>query len=226
MARLEHLIQSVQERSGQKINLSERTALRYQSVQQIIVQQRFLHENPGKKVSNKIVSLYKPYIRPIVRGKENKPVEFGIKVHMMQVNGINIIEHYNYEAYNECKRLQSAVAFHKELFGSCLQVAGDRIYATNENRRHLKGKKIAHNFIPKGKGDTPEKKQLRALLNTARSTVLEGSFGNEKNHYGLRKIKARNQLNETLWVFFGVMTANAVKIAKRKAEKALPRAAA
>jgi hypothetical protein len=64
-------------------------------------QQRYLHENPGKKVADRIVSLYKPYIRPIVRGKENKSVEFGIKVHMMQVDGINIIEHYSYDAYNE-----------------------------------------------------------------------------------------------------------------------------
>ncbi len=40
---------------------------------------------------------------------------------------------------------------------------------------------------------------------------MEGSFGTEKEHYGLQKIKARTELNEILWIFFGVHTANAVQ---------------
>ena len=96
-----------------------------------------------------------------------------------------------YFSYNECKRVKPALELHKELFGAVNQVAADRIYATNENRTYLKGEKIAHNFVPKGKGDTSQMKQLRDGLNRGRSTVLEGSFGNEKNHYGLRKIKAQ-----------------------------------
>lgn len=170
----------------------------------------------GKPFPDKIVSLYKPYIRPLVRGKENKPVEFGIKVHMMQVDGINIIEHYDYEVYNECKRLKSAVLLHQELFGSCHQVAATGSMPPMKTEAISERRTMADNLIPKGKGNTAQKKQLRQFLNTARSTLLEGSFGNEKNHYGLRKVAARNQANETLWVFFGAMTANAVKIAKSR----------
>ena len=44
---------------------------------------------------------------------------------------------------------------------------------------------------------------------------MEGSFGTEKEHYGLQKIKARTEKTEMLWIFFGVHTANAVRIAKR-----------
>ena len=40
-------------------------------------------------------------------------------------------------------------------------------------------------------------------------------LGNEKNHCFLHKIPARNQITETCWIFFGVMTSNAIKIAKR-----------
>lgn len=222
LARLKSLIDPILERFGPLLNLSEKRIERYKTAQQIMSQQRFLHENPSGKLPDRIVSLYKPYIRPIVRGKENKSVEFGVKVHMMQVDGINIVEHYSYDAYNECKRVKPAIELHKELFGEVKQVAADRIYATNENRTFLKEEKIAHNFVPKGKGDTPQKKQLRDGLNRGRSTVLEGSFGNEKNHYGLHKIKARNQANETLWVFFGIMTANAVKMIKKRANKDRP----
>ena len=44
-------------------------------------------------IKDRIVSLSKAYIRPIVRGKEVKQVEFGAKVNVLQVDGINFIEH-------------------------------------------------------------------------------------------------------------------------------------
>jgi hypothetical protein len=52
-----------------------------------------------------------------------------------------------------------------------------------------------------------------------RAIRMEGSFGAEKQHYSLDKIKARTQLNEILWIFFGFHTANAVRIAKRLAQE-------
>ena len=33
-------------------------------------------------------SIDRPYIRPIIRGKENKRVEFGTKVNNIQIDGI------------------------------------------------------------------------------------------------------------------------------------------
>ncbi|MCK5135238.1 MAG: hypothetical protein KAR19_05575 [Bacteroidales bacterium] len=42
----------------------------------------------------------------------------------------------------------------------------------------------------------------------------------------LDKIKARTEQNEILWIFFGVHTANAVRIAKRLAQEKSSQAAA
>ena len=53
---------------------------------------------------------------------------------------------------------------------------------------------------------------MRNLLNKERSTRLEGSFGTEKQHYGLEKIKARTKQTEILCIFFGIHTANAVRM--------------
>jgi hypothetical protein len=55
---------------------------------------------------------------------------------------------------------------------------------------------------------------------------MEGSFGTEKEYYGLQKIKARTQKNEELWIFFGVHTANAIRIAKKMAQAGLQKSAA
>jgi hypothetical protein len=186
------------------------------TIKQIYRQQYYLFHHPGSKVKNRIVSLYKPYIRPIKRGKENKPTEFGAKVHMLQVGGISIIEHFSYDAFNECKRLKPSVWKHKAVFGKCHQVSGDRIYATNENRRFCAKNGIFHSFEAKGRRPDKAVLHLKAALNKDRATRLEGSFGNQKNHYGLQKVKARSSLNEKVWVFFGVFTANAVFVAKKR----------
>jgi hypothetical protein len=43
---------------------------------------------------------------------------------------------------------------------------------------------------------------------------MEGSFGTDKEHYGLQRIKARTDKTEIRDIF-GYTTANAVRIAKR-----------
>jgi transposase, IS5 family len=194
---------------------------RLKTVRTILTQQRYHFGQPDKSVPNRIVSLYKPYLRPIVRGKENKPVEFGAKVHQTQVGGCNFIEHLDFEAFHEGNRLKKAVLHQQRLFGPVKQLAADGIYATNRNRKWCRENKIHTNFVPKGRQGT-EKEQadtLRAALGAARSTVLEGSFGNEKNHYLLRKVRARAEETEVAWIFFGVHTANAVKVAKLRQAK-------
>lgn len=193
------------------------------TVKEVLHQQKWMQQNPGKSAKDRIVSLSRPYVRPIVRGKENKPVEFGPKVHMLQIDGICMIDTMEFKAFNECKRLKISTLKHKEIFGSLFQLGADRIYATNENRRYLTDKEIFTCFPKKGpKTEAKEEKQLKSLIAARRATAMEGSFGDHKLHYGAAKIKARGEKREKLWIFFAVMTANAVKISKRKEEKESP----
>jgi len=180
-------------------------------------QQWNLHFGKQSTVPDRIVSLHKPYVRPIVRGKEVKPVEFGSKVNMLLVDGISFIEHFSYDNFNEGTRLQSTIHLQQKYFGACHQMGADGIYATNENRRYCTKNNIATSFIPKGnEGKLKEQKsQMRSILGKIRSTVLEGSFGNEKNHYQMNKIKAKTAGNERVWIFFSLLTCNAMQIAKR-----------
>ena len=67
---------------------------------------------------------------------------------------------------------------------------------------------------------------MRSLLGKVRSTVLEGSFGNEKNHYLMDKIKAKTEATEKVWIFFSLLTSNAKQIAKRIQQRAVLKQAA
>lgn len=199
------------------IGLSASQAKRLRVINKLKEQQWQLYFGKEAKVPDRIVSLHKPYVRPIIRGKEVKPVEFGAKVNMLQVDGISFIEHMSYDNFNEGTRLQSTIHLQQRYFGACHQMGADAIYATNVNRKYCTENKIATSFVAKGnEGKAKEQKsQMRSILGKVRSTVMEGSFGNEKNHYQMNKIKARTQDNEKAWIFFSLLACNAIQIAKR-----------
>ena len=80
------------------------------------------------------------------------------------------------------------------------------------------GHGIATSFVRKGKAakDEQQRKQLRSQLSKERATRLEGSFGTQKQHYSLAKVRARNQKTEILWIFFGIHTSNTVLMAEKR----------
>ncbi len=187
--------------------------------------QYFKTGNPPK---NRIISISKSYLRPIVRGKEVKPVEFGAKVNKLQIDGINFIEHISFDAFNEGTRFKSTIYKAQGLTKTRVKLAGaDAIYATNKNRVFATSNKIQTDFKPKGRPSKHRKQQvqLAKMITKERATRLEGSFGKEKEHYHLKKIKAKTKKTEILWIFFGIHTANALEIGRRKQHQTLERVA-
>jgi len=223
---LRHL-REIEYQNQDKFVMPEKYYGRIKIIKTILKQQRQMYET-GKSVPERIVSISKSYIHPIVRGKETKPVEFGAKVNMVQFDGINFIEHLSFSAFNEGTRLKKSVWYGRDLFGLISHVGGDDIYATNANRAWCARQRIYHSFKRKGRAGKYEDQRIimASEIRKERGTRMEGSFGTEKEYYGLQKIKARTMLNEILWIFFGVHTANVVKIGKRQAlEKVIPKAA-
>lgn len=70
-----------------------------------------------------------------------------------------------------------------------------------------------------------EKDFVREDLARVRATTMEGSFGTQKEHYAMRRIKARMKMTEILYIFFGIHTANAVLLADRLEKQAQAKAA-
>ena len=180
-------------------------------IRKVLVQEKEMFE--GRKVSDRIVSIDRHYIRPIVRGKETKSVEFGAKVNNIQIDGISFIEHLSFKAFNEGIRLKDCIRMQQKLMSVRVRcVAADSIYANNANRKFCTKYGISTSFVRKGRAarDEPLRKVLRCELSRERATRLEGSFGTQKQHYSLSRIKAGNRKTEILWIFFGIHTANAV----------------
>ena len=188
----------------------------------------FENDNPRESIPDRIVSLAKPYVRPIVRGKEVKPVEFGAKCNNIQVDGISFIEKLSFNAFNEGTRLEHCIKMHKRLFNvDAKKIGGDTGYAGTANRKLCKELDIQTSFVKRGRpsAEKMEKDFVRKELARVRATAMEGSFGTQKEHYDMRRIKARKKKTEILYIFFGIHTANLVHLAERLAEQEQAKAA-
>ena len=184
----------------------------------------FRNNDSGESIPNRIVSLSKPHLRPIVRGKEVKSVEFGAKVNNILVDGISFIEKLSFNAFNEGAQLMHCLKMHKRLFGvEAKKVGGDTGYAGTENRDYCKVNGIQTSFVKRGRpfGEKKKEKDLvRKEFARVRATAMEGSFGTQKEHYDLRRVKARTKRTEILYIFFGIHTANVVQLADRIEQRA------
>ena len=86
-----------------------------------------------------------------------------------------------------------------------------------------KEKGIQTSFVKRGRPFSEEKKGkdlVRQELARVRATAMEGSFGTQKEHYDLRRVKARTKLTEILYIFFGIHTANVLQLADRIEQRA------
>ncbi|MGS2762072.1 transposase [Sinomicrobium sp. M5D2P9] len=207
--------------------MPERFYNRLRIIQKVYAQQ-YVYFTTGNKPKGRIISLSKDYLRPIVRGKEIKQVEFGAKVHKLQIDRISFIEHLSFNAFNEGTRFTKTIYKAQGMTKTKVKIAGaDAIYATNKNRVFATSHNIQTDFKPKGRPSKHHKaqKQLGQLITKERASSLEGSFGKEKEYYHLKKVKARTGATETLWIFLGIHTANALEIGRRMAQARLQKTA-
>lgn len=209
---------------------SDKQLAEIETITKIYRQQRN-HQKSGnakESIPNRIVSVNKPYVRPIVRGKEIKKVEFGAKCNNIQIDGISFIEKLSFNAFNEGTRLVHCVKLAEKLFGEKItKLGGDCSYSGNDNRTFCSDEGIVTSFSQKGKKReaTASVSMVKKELARVRATAMEGSFGTQKEHYGLRRINGRIKITEILIIFFGIHTANAVQLARRIAKAELSQAA-
>ena len=69
------------------------------------------------------------------------------------------------------------------------------LYTSNANRKFCTKYGISTSFVRKDRAARDEsfRKVLRSELSKESATRLEGSFGTQKQHYSLSRIKARNR---------------------------------
>lgn len=170
-------------------------------------------------IENRIVSIHQPFIRPIVRGKDGKKVEFGPKINASLFNGYTRINQFDFNAYNEGPFLINQVEAYKNFLGFYPEVVlTDNIYMSRENREYLKARGIRHTGKPLGrkpKKETQSRYQREKLKKEKNErNQIEGKFGQGKSGYNLNKIMARLAETHESWVASIVFVMNILQAMK------------
>ena len=185
-------------------------------IQTLNDQQRQMYQDKSNRCDHRIVSINQPHVRPIVRGKAGKKVEFGSKPGLTLTDGFVKAQTLEWEAYNESADLIPHVKAYKELYGyypDLVQV--DRIYGTNKNRKWCKENNIRMTVAPKGKSKkltAYEKKKRRKETNERNH--IEGKIGQAKQGYRLNSIKAKLSKTSDAWIGITLFITNLVKFAQ------------
>lgn len=189
-------------------------------------QQLQMHNENSQRISDRIVSIYQPYVRPMVRGKAKAKVEFGAKLDISLQDGYAFIETLSWDAFNECKDLQRAAENYKKRYGYYpVNIMADAIYHTRENKKwctanHIKliGKTLTKTVLSKM---TAKERKAHKQKHNSRNQV-EGKFGQGKNGYGLNEIKAKYGNTSKSWISAIIFVMNILNFAGRSFLPFLP----
>ena len=149
----------------------------------------------------------KPHVRPIVRGKQNKAVEFGAKLGVsLSGDGIACVDHLSWDAYHEGHDLPAQVEAYRKRHGHYPEkLLADPLYGTRDNRKFLKEKGIR--FAGKPLGRRPKMTSAEDNINRRQRQQdyreripIEGKFGQGKNGYDLNYIRARTAKTSEAWI--------------------------
>jgi transposase, IS5 family len=187
-------------------------------IQHIYEQQAQMYKEHTHSIDNRIVNIYQPYVRPIVRGKDKAQVEFGAKLGVSIQDGYARINTISWEAYNEGTDLKKQVEAYKKLNGCYPEVViTDKIYGTRENRQWLKDLGIRYSGKPLGrpssKNQTQYRKRKQKIEQGIRNQV-EGKFGQGKNGYNLNKVRARTSKTSESWIAAIFFVMNLIRFGK------------
>ena len=157
-------------------------------------QQQWLFDENKQSIEHRIVSISQPHIRPIVRGKAGKSVEFGAKLSASCFEGYVFLDRMSWDSFNESGDLKAQVEAYYKFTGYYPEsVHADRIYRNRENRAWCKEKGIRISGPPLGRppANVSKSKKKQATDDERIRNAIEGKFGQGKRRFGLNRVMAK-----------------------------------
>ncbi len=187
-----------------------------------------MHRDRRNRCDNRIISISRPHMRPIVRGKVGKKTDSGAKINVSMTDGLAFVDHIGWDAFNESKDLKQQVEEYKLRYGYYPEtVLADQLYGSRENRKYLKESGIRYGGKALGRPPmkTPEnaerlkRERQQRILDSRERIPIEGKFGQGKNGYRLNYIRAKLQKTSEAWINCIFLVMNLMVLLKELYEK-------
>ena len=187
---------------------------RLQTLKAVYEQQQQMYQNKTHRVEDRIVSISRPFLRPIVRGKAKHPVEFGAKLDISVVDGYTRLETYSFDAYNEATFFKEVVERYRQREGRYpARVLADKIYRNRDNLRYCKERGIRLSGPALGrpkKDDKPDKKQEYADI--CERVEVERRISLAKRKCGLGRLTTKLPETTACVIALSILVLNLRKI--------------
>lgn len=173
----------------------------------ILTQQKDVYKE--LPVKERIVSIHKPHIRPMVRGKYPVEVEFGSKALLNLKNNFLFLTDVQFNNISDSQLLDTAIKGYKQCFGHLpTQLAADRGFWSKENYALACDYGIPKIAIEnKGKSSYLKNKPFRERLRRLRCSI-EARISLAKRKYGLDRSLYNIANGEEIWIRLGLMAMN------------------
>jgi IS5 family transposase len=184
-------------------------------VEQVVAQtKRRVFESEKVPASEKIVSIFEPHTAIICRGKANKPVEFGRKVWLDEVEG-GIVSDYRILDGNppDSRQWKPSLAHHVQLFGRPpYQASADRGVYSASNEAYAEQVGIKRVILPKPgyKSEARRQHERQRWFKRGRRfhAGVEGRISVLKRKHGLDRCLYHGDDGFGRWVGWGVIAGN------------------
>lgn len=157
----------------------------------------------GIHIRDRIVSIFRSFVRPIPRGKLPVPTEFGAKVLFEMRSGFMRVLEIAYDNVPDAHMLRDCLEDYKGL-----TLAADRGFHKPANRRLAENCGVKNYFVER-KGEKSLEKTSAVKRARGKRAAIEARISHLKNNHGLgRNLYGRGTAGEEQWIRFGVMGGN------------------
>jgi hypothetical protein len=106
-------------------------------ISEVVRQQKEMLENNTRSIPGKLMSIWKPYVRSIARGKAKALYEYGPKISLSLVDGYAMVDRLSWDNYNEVEDLKRVVQEYQARYGYYPEVVcADKIYRSRGVASH------------------------------------------------------------------------------------------
>ena len=223
VARDLRIIKELLKQKEERRQLSQRDKTLLETITKVYEQQKWMYDNHKNSIPDRIVNIFQPWVRPMVRGKDKNKTEFGAKVDVSEVNGFCRVDRFSWDAFNEGADVDLLVENYYKFYGRYPETfLGDGIYMNRKARAFLKDKGIKIYGKPLGRPPKVSKEtatqKYRKRKKAAERNHIEGKFGQGKRGYRLNNVKARLKETSESWInaiFFVMNLTKLLQIAEK-----------
>jgi IS5 family transposase len=224
VSQAEQTLENLQGQAGKAAHRLEATLGHFIPLAEQVIDQTQRRVFQGEQVpaEEKVVSIFEPHTDVIARGKAHRPVEFGRKVWLDEVDG-GIVSHWRILEGNPNDKLQwePSLQAHLRTFGHPPeQASADRGLYSRNNEKLATNLGVEKTVLPKPGYQSEKRKQKESqewfVAGRKWHAGVEGRISVLKRAHGFERCLDRGEAGFQRWVGWSVITANLAVIGRAK----------